>query len=291
MLKTVSSFYDPLGIMAPVLIERKHLCRLAVHEKKGWDEEVSNKLQVKWKKWIYGLKTVEVLRRIAPYLEDVTALILHHLIDASKNITWRYVPTDMNHADYGTRASTVEKLYEIGWWEGPDWLCDESNWPKQDEYFEEVRKEVHDEIKVNSELILLSKDVKPDEWDNLLQKCSLRKTRRVTTWCLGFCHNALQQVHSHSRKSAPLKVTELEEADTYWVKREQKVVNLSSKDAQQLGLTKCDDDIIRCIGRFNENQPIFLSRESLYSHKVCVEAHKRVGHKSVNFVMGEVRNK
>ena len=66
---------------------------------------------------------------------------------------------------------------------------------------------------------------------------------------------------------------------------------LSSKDAQQLGLTKCDDDIIRCIGRFSEDQPIFLPRESLYFHKVCVEAHKRVGHKSLNFVMGEVRNK
>ena len=30
-----------------------------------------------------------------------------------------------------------------------------------------MSKEVHDEIKVNSELILLSKDVKPDEWDTL----------------------------------------------------------------------------------------------------------------------------
>ena len=214
---------------------------------------------MKWKKWIYGLKTVEVPRSIAPYLEDVTAVILHHLMDASKkavsaetivivvqpsgytqgllsskarlakrglsmprkelvscqmganlatntsnalkglplkenncltdskvalcwltkpfknwktfvanrvrkieeitrswNITWMYVPTDMNHADYGTRASTMEKLHEIGWWEGPEWLFDESNWPKQVQYFEEVSKEVHDEIKVNSELILLS---------------------------------------------------------------------------------------------------------------------------------------
>ena len=59
---------------------------------------------------------------------------------------------------------------------------------------------------------------------------------------------SLQQVHSHSRKSGPLKVTELEEADTYWVTREQKVVNLSSKYVQQLGLTKCDDGIIRCRG-------------------------------------------
>ena len=84
MLKTVASFYDPLGIMAPVLIEGKHLYRLAVDEKKGWDEEVSNELQVKWKKWIYGLKTAEVPRGIAPYLEDVTAVILHHLMDASK---------------------------------------------------------------------------------------------------------------------------------------------------------------------------------------------------------------
>ena len=140
--------------------------------------------------------------------------------------------------------------------------------------------------KVNSELILMSKDVKPDKWDILLQKCTLRKTRRVTVWHLRFCYNALQQVHSHSRKSIPLKVTDLEEADTYWVTREQKVVNLSSKDAQQFGLTKCDDCIIRCIGRFSENQPIFLPRESLCSHKVCVEAHKKIGHKSVNFVMG-----
>ena len=70
--------------MAPVLIEEKHLYRLAVDEKRGWDEEVSNELQMKWKKWIYGLKTVEVLRSIAPYLEDVTAVILHPLMDASK---------------------------------------------------------------------------------------------------------------------------------------------------------------------------------------------------------------
>ena len=119
----------------------------------------------------------------------------------------------------------------------------------------------------------------------------MRKTRRVTEWCLRFCYNALQQVHSHSRKSGPLKVTELEEANTHWVKREQKVVNINSKDAQQLRLTKCDDGIIRCVGRFSKDQPIFLPREFLYSHKVCVKAYKRVGHKSVNFVMGEVRNK
>ena len=84
MLITVASFYDPLRIMAPVLIEGKHLYRLAVDEKKGWDEEVSNELQVKWKKWIYVLKAVEVPRSIAPYMEDVTAVILHHLMDASK---------------------------------------------------------------------------------------------------------------------------------------------------------------------------------------------------------------
>ena len=100
---------------------------------------------------------------------------------------------------------------------------------------------------------------------HITAKCSLKKTRRVTAWCLRFCYNALQEVHSHSRKSGPLKVTELEEADTYWVKREQKVVNLSSKDAQPLGLTKCDDDIIRCIGRFSEDQPVYSSPESHYT--------------------------
>ena len=81
----------------------------------------------------------------------------------------------------------------------------------------------------------------------------------------------------------------LAEADSYWIRWEQEVVNLNGKEAQQLGLTRYDD-IIRFIGRIINDQPIFLPRESTYAIRICEDAHRRVGHKSVNFVMAAVRS-
>ena len=51
-------------------------------------------------------------------------------------------------------------------------------------------------------------------------------------------------------------------------------MNLSRKEAQQLGLIRCDDDMIRCIGRIINDQPIFLARESLHAVRICEDAHR-----------------
>ena len=131
---------------------------------------------------------------------------------------------------------------------------------------------------------------KNDEWDILLQKSTLNKTRQVTDWCPRFCKNALLKKEGKSLKLGPLKTEELAEADSHWIRWEQEVVNLNSKEAQQRGCTRCDDNIIRCIGRIINSQPIFLPRESTYAIRICEDAQRRVGHKSVNFVMAAVRN-
>ena len=83
MLKTLASIYDPLGIISPMLVEGKHLYREAVDERKGWDKQVSEELSKKWNKWVKSLQTVKVPRSIAPYLEDVIQVSLHHFMDAS----------------------------------------------------------------------------------------------------------------------------------------------------------------------------------------------------------------
>ena len=131
---------------------------------------------------------------------------------------------------------------------------------------------------------------KNDEWDILLQKSTLNKTRQVTDWCLRFCKNALLKIEGKSLKLGPLKTEELAKADLQWMRWEQEVVNLNTKEAQQLGRTRCDDNIIRCIGRIISSQPIFLPRESTYAIRIREDAQRRVGHKSVNFVMAAVRN-
>ena len=147
-----------------------------------------------------------------------------------------------------------------------------------------------EELKKNSDLVLMALDKKCDEWEMMLQKSTLKKAKRVTAWCLRFCKNALLNAQGKLRKSGPLKTDKLNEASSYWIRREQDVVNLSSKEAQQLGLVRCDDGIIRCVGRIINDQPIFMPSESLYSIRICEDAHRRVGHKSVNSVMAAIRN-
>ena len=65
------------------MVNGKHLYQTAVDQKKGWGGETSDKLKLKWIKWVCSLSTVEVPWTIAPYLEEVTAVDLHHRMDAS----------------------------------------------------------------------------------------------------------------------------------------------------------------------------------------------------------------
>ena len=45
-----------------------------------------------------------------------------------KELTWRYVPTDENPADLGSRGGEASKLTEL-WLKGPSWLSDPDKWP------------------------------------------------------------------------------------------------------------------------------------------------------------------
>ena len=46
-------------------------------------------------------------------------------------ITWKYVPTDMNLADLGSRGTTIAKMERGNWLTGPNWLLNEMQWPQQ----------------------------------------------------------------------------------------------------------------------------------------------------------------
>ncbi len=83
LLKCLASIYDPVGLIGPILVEGKHLYMQAVDEKRGWDSDISVELKKKWNRWLQRLKSVEVPRKIAPYLKDICQIILHHFMDAS----------------------------------------------------------------------------------------------------------------------------------------------------------------------------------------------------------------
>lgn len=69
---------------------------------------------------------------------------------------------------------------------------------------------------------------------------------------------------------------EVEKANNYLIIKTQEGVDLNSREAQKLGLALFNDGIVRCIGRIQSEEPIFIPRESIYATKLCEEKHKEV---------------
>ena len=85
-LKTLASIYDLLGIISPMTVKVKHSCTQAVDERKDWDKQIGEELRKTWNKRVSSLQKVTVPTSIAPYLEDVIQVSLHHSMDAGDKV-------------------------------------------------------------------------------------------------------------------------------------------------------------------------------------------------------------
>ncbi|PFX11376.1 hypothetical protein AWC38_SpisGene24930, partial [Stylophora pistillata] len=88
ILSVVSSMYDPLGFVAPIVLPAKSLLQNLCKQKYGWDEEISDADSIVWQSW---LKELAVLRSISvprcfkpPGFGAVVNVQLHHFSDASE---------------------------------------------------------------------------------------------------------------------------------------------------------------------------------------------------------------
>jgi hypothetical protein len=48
-----------------------------------------------------------------------------------EKIEWRYVPTQQNPADIGSRGTTRDLQVNETWMNGPGWLSEPAKWPEQ----------------------------------------------------------------------------------------------------------------------------------------------------------------
>ena len=86
MLSLVASIYDPLGLIAPVIILGKLLLQKATALKIGWKEPVPDNIVKPWKAWWEMLDDLADLyfpRCLLGELYSVDSLELHHFCDAS----------------------------------------------------------------------------------------------------------------------------------------------------------------------------------------------------------------
>ena len=200
------------------------------------------------------------------------------------NIDWKYVRTDMNPADIGSRGCKGNKL-PTEWIEGPDWLSDESKWPLQIEIKSSPDSE--GEAKVIKEVLKLSVD-SSDDFKDLLNKLSLWKFLRVMSWVNRFIQNCRNQ-----NIRGPLTSDETMRQRKFWIRRAQEEVegeNTFIRDCQRLNLVKNKDNLLECRGRIQGEFPIYVPTKTLLSQKLVENSHKRTLHGGVLLTMADIRS-
>ncbi|KAL7868352.1 hypothetical protein SRHO_G00097360 [Serrasalmus rhombeus] len=89
LLSVIGSVYDPLGILAPVVLPAKailqELCRLKI----GWDDDLPENMKKRWSSWLTSLPALEhfsVARCFKPKeFGNCVFAQLHHFADASED--------------------------------------------------------------------------------------------------------------------------------------------------------------------------------------------------------------
>lgn len=89
LLSMVSSVFDPLGFLAPVVLPAKKLLQEICRLKYTWDEELPDSIIQSWVKWISGLKKLEGFGvdrciKTKSFGSPISAQ-LHHFADASED--------------------------------------------------------------------------------------------------------------------------------------------------------------------------------------------------------------
>lgn len=89
ILSTVSSIYDPLGILSPVILCAKKILRDLCRKALGWDDVIPEPVAQEWTKWLNVLRHLEkctIMKCLKPldFGETLTKAQLHHFCDASE---------------------------------------------------------------------------------------------------------------------------------------------------------------------------------------------------------------
>ena len=199
---------------------------------------------------------------------------------------WRHVPSGDNPADLGSRGGSVVDS-EL-WWNGPKWLSQPEMWPSNPATKPSVGST--SESKLVREVIANVTVNESDEFDELLERCSLKKTLRVGAYIKRF----LEKCRGRQIAGGPLTTEEIEAQMTWWIRRVQLHARTSSKfptDELQLNLQVDAAGLLVCRGRILGRYPIYLPDSCAFTEKLVEREHHLTLHGGVGLTMARVREK
>eukprot|EP00794_Sanderia_malayensis_P007378 gene7378-biopygen5953 len=207
------------------------------------------------------------------------------------DVKWMYCPTEDNPADMGTRGMTAVKLQHCGkWWNGPTWLTQREDWPMQPQAL--ASEEVKGEMRLAT-VVIATTEVKLGIsccMDPKRYNCGM-KLFRVTAWVLRF----INKIRRRSlEKHETLTVEEIKKAEEVWVKSVQQQHRPTAEQINQLGLKEDRNGILRCFGRFQQQedqQPIYVPKQHHLTSLLVIDSHRRVLHMGVATTLAELRSR
>ena len=87
ILSTTNALFDPLGFLSPFILKAKILLQELWRLNYDWDQEIEEKMQNHWEKWIEGAKKVSKIALGRQYITDdrpISEVQLHIFCDASE---------------------------------------------------------------------------------------------------------------------------------------------------------------------------------------------------------------
>ena len=196
-------------------------------------------------------------------------------------IQWHYVPTDENPADLGSRGVSPKKLDQF-WKEGPPWLANNEQWPKQPEV-QETSQSLKEKL-VSKEKQLKATEPEANSLETLLLKHPYNKMLRITAYIMQFIRRCQRNEIASDNF---ITVEEIETAETVWIKRAQEQIE-ETKDCH---LTKDECGVMRYNGRIPSYHPIWLPRNHKLTELIIAANHKKVLHNGIAATMASVRDR
>ena len=186
-------------LLAQLLHHVKEVFRIPLHKVHAWTDST---IVVAW---LAGDS-----RRFKTYVGNRVSQI----VDLIAPDRCKHVSGAQNPADCASRGLFPSELLDHKlWWDGPDWLClDPTEWPRPSENTtQNVSRDEEKEICLHATVTTKKPLIGLDRYS------SFSKLKRTIAWMLRFLYNCCAVKRELSRRTGPLGVQELHQAETYWV--------------------------------------------------------------------------
>ncbi|UYV68155.1 hypothetical protein LAZ67_5003214 [Cordylochernes scorpioides] len=198
---------------------------------------------------------------------------VNEICSISKKENWHHVSGANNPADLPSRGSSVKKLIEHKWWEGPSFLWgEEASWNQFDPIFDE--EEINKELKKTVNIAVNS--TKDNFMDKLERYGDYHRIVRIVAYLLRFKRKTVSDQSrpgQHDKMSKEISVEEFEEAE--------KVVLRHIQLINEYGLYRIKSQLYFGEDDYDTRCPIVLPGENQVVKLLIRKEHEMMSHAGI----------